>query len=363
MSPSDALEQLLRGVGVNTSELAVDVESRAATFRSAVAGRQFLILLDNARESAQVLALLPGAPGCVTIVTSRTALRSLAVLGVADTISLGRLPAGAARSLIGTHRAGEVVPPELTERIARHCGGLPLALRIMRERLSRASTSELERFADELDRDDRTRLAALELSDAGSDVSVRGALRWSYEALQPAAAAMFRRLPLCWQSTFERRTAAAAHGVSEQEAGRLLDLLVDASLLDTAGQGRYRVHDLVLAYAAECMRRDEPAGEEVIGRRRSLGYLLDIAESAVARWDPSRPFRIPRPDGLVSDAPVSPDWALGHVDAFALAITEAIKADQAPAAWALGDGRPGRSGRWPTWACWRRRCGPRSVRP
>ncbi|HTZ45560.1 MAG TPA: NB-ARC domain-containing protein [Jatrophihabitans sp.] len=336
LEPVDALERLLRSVGLTTTELAADTEARAATFRSAVAGKRLLLLLDNARDSAQVLPLLPGTAGCVTVITSRTALRSLAAIGGADTLLLDRLPAPTALSLIDVGPAG--ADAAVTERIARHCGGLPLALRIVRERLSRASAAEVERFADELAGDDGGRLAALALTDAGSDLSVRGALRWSYEALAPEAAALFRLLPLCYQSTFERRSAAVVHAVDEQEARRLLDLLVDASLLDTAGPDRYRVHDLVLAFAEDCLQHDEQAAVVAAARRRMLGHLIALAEDAVRRWDPTRPMRIPVPPDCPAGTPAGqPDPPTGHVEAFALAMTDAFRSGLDDCGWALGE--------------------------
>ena len=339
LTPADALERLLRGLGTVTTELPADVETRAAEFRSAVAGKRLLLLLDNARDSAQVLPLLPGTSGCVTLVTSRTALRTLAAIGGAETVSVGRLPTSTALSLVaadlGGHRADD---PAVAERIARHCGGLPLALRIVRERLSRASPAEVEQFAEELDRDERSRLAALELTDAGSEVSVRGALAWSYAALPPDAATLFRRLPLCYQSTFEQRTVAALLDVPADEARRLLQLLVDASLLDSAGPDRYRVHDLVLAYAEECLHRDEDAQTRTASRIRMAGYLIDLAECAIRSWDPRRPFRISRPAGLAEvRRQLPPELADRQIEAFQLAVQDLVRHGLIDLGSALGE--------------------------
>jgi len=343
MEPGDALDRLLRAIGASNTALPADVEARSALFRTALADRRMLLVLDNARSAAQVLPLLPATPGVVTIVTSRDTLRPLVASLGADRVRVERLPEAASLSLLA---ADGIADRLAVARIARCCEGLPLALRIVRERLSSASPAETTRFAEDLDRDRSRRLAALDLDDASVEVSVRGALRWSYEALAPDAAGLFRRLPLCLATTFDRADAAVLLDRPER-AGRLLDTLVAASLLDTAGDRQYRLHELVAGFAAECLHQEEAPAEVSRLRLAFARHLAQMAEAALLLWDAHRPPRTEFPAGhelppldpvqVFGTVEAAQDWVMNHIDAIAAAVPLMAGSNEPAYSWLLAD--------------------------
>lgn len=345
--PSDVLEQLLRAVGVSTKDLPADVEVRAGLFRSAVAGRRMLLVLDNAHDGAQVLPLLPGTPGFVTVVTSRDALRSLVAGAGAARVQVDRLAPASAMSLLAAPLPQPIAGTATLARIARHCDGLPLALRIVRERLSVATADDVEEFAADLDRDRQSRLEVLDLNDMAVDVSVRGALRWSYRELPPATATLFRRLPLCLVTTFDASCAAAVLDADLPRARRLLDSLICANLLDAAGPDQYRLHDLVVTFAAECLNADEHPDEIAQARARLFGHLAGHAQAAVELWETPRPTWLPYPDNLpgIEHAAVLPfttthaarDWVTTHAELITAAMIDAARNGPIEYSWLLGE--------------------------
>ena len=353
LEPVDALEQLLRAVGVGTIDLPADVDTRAAMFRSAVAGRRLLVVLDNARDSAQVRPLLPGTPTATTVITSRNTLRSLAAREGAQRVWLGPLGADDARALLGEgFHARASSGDDVLDRIAALCDGLPLALRIVRERLSPAPPDELARFAERLEGDRESLLAALDLDDGTGDSSVRGVLRWSYDALPADAAEAFRYIPLCLIPTFDVRCMAVLLDKDPEDTRRLLDQLVAASLLDVADLDHYRVHDLVAAFAAECLDVASPASDFANARARLLRYMCEVAESAVQYTDPGTVLRLPWPAHL-PPLPGSHDvtgsaalaWVEKHADAACAAVIDAARRGPIEYAWLLSE-RAFRALRW-----------------
>ncbi len=343
----DALDRLLRAIGAGNAPLPADVEARSAAFRTALADRRMLLVLDNARSAAQVMPLLPATPGVVTVVTSRDAMRPLVASVGADRVRVDRLAEAESLSLLAdSGRAGSNAEPDAITRIARHCEGLPLALRIVRERLSVTTEPEIARFADELDRDQGNRLAALDLNDASIDLSVRSAFSWSYQALPDQAAQLFRRLPLCLVTTFDRADAAVLIE-DGRSAGRLLDTLVAASLLDTAGADRYRLHDLVAGFAQERLAAEEPAAEIARLRLAHGRHLARMAEAALAWWDIQRPPRIDFPptepshpldhQAVLPTSEMAEEWIDGHIDAIATAVPALAASDQPFYSWILAE--------------------------
>ena len=344
MDPSDALDRLLRAIGAGPAALPADVEARSAALRTALADRRMLLVLDNARSAAQVMPLLPATPGLVTIVTSRDALRPLVASTGADRVRVNRLAEAESLSLLADQT--RPTTPAAIARIARHCEGLPLALRIVRERLSVTTEAEIARFADELDRDEGNRLAALDLNDASVELSVRSAFSWSYQALPTEAARLFRLLPLCLATTFTRKDAAVLLD-DAATTGRLLDTLVAASLLDTAGLEAYRLHDLMAGFAQERLAEEEPAAETARLQLRYGRYLARMAEAALTWWDTQRPPRIEFPPHepshsidpvtVLPTAEFAEHWIESHVDAIAAAVTQLAVSDHPVYSWILAE--------------------------
>ena len=249
MSSETALEQVLRGLGVDTVPAAPD--ARAAMYRTLLADKRMLIVLDNARSAEQVRPLLPGTAGCLAVVTSRDSLAGLVVRDGARRITLKRLAdaeaLGLLERLIGRDRLH--TEPQAAADLVRLCAALPLALRVAAERVGRRSTTALADTVAELE-DEAGRLDAL---GAGGDplTDIRAVFSWSIRALPEAAARLFRLLGTNPTSDIDAHAAADLAGATLPEARRLLGILTEAHLLDATTHGRFRMHILLRDYARE----------------------------------------------------------------------------------------------------------------
>jgi tetratricopeptide (TPR) repeat protein/transcriptional regulator with XRE-family HTH domain len=278
LDPDAVLGWFLRALGVDGSALPSGVDQRAALYRSLLADRRMLVVLDDAGSEAQVRPLLPGSPGCAVLVTSRA---RLAGLEGARLVDLELLELTQALELLGRIvGAGE---PAAAAELARLCGYLPLALRVAGARLAARPHWRLAQLVDRL-ADERQRLDQLTYRD----LAVRASLALSYQALEPAAQALFRRLGLLQAPDVAAWVAAALLDCPAQQAEEVADRLVDARLLEVAGrdatgQVRYRLHDLVRVYARECAQAADPPAERRAALARALGGWLHLAERADAR--------------------------------------------------------------------------------
>jgi DNA-binding SARP family transcriptional activator len=231
--PASAAEALRRLLG--------DASADPETYRSMMAGRRLLILLDNAEAAEQVRPLLPGTPSCMVIVTSRNRMSGLVARDGAHRLTLGTMPDGDAAKLL-RRVLGEAGAPMLVDTLVEACAGLPVALRIAAERVL---TGALDEFSgpDDL-------LKVLHTDDDGPS-SVRTLFSWSYQALPEPAAHLFRALGRRREPEGSLPAAAAAAGVSLAAARFALDRLVSANLVEQAGTDRFRLHTLMHAYAKE----------------------------------------------------------------------------------------------------------------
>jgi tetratricopeptide (TPR) repeat protein/transcriptional regulator with XRE-family HTH domain len=268
-----ALARFLRALGVPGQEIPDEIDDRAGLYRSRLAGRRVLVVLDNARDAEQVRPLLPGDPGCVAVVTSRDALAGLVAADGARRLDLDVLPVADAinllRSLIGP-RADE--EPEAVAALAGLCARLPLALRIVAELAAARPAIPLAGVVAEL-RADR-----LDCLDAGEDrADVRAVFSWSFRQLPGDAAGAFALTGLHPGDDLDVHAAAALTGTSAGQARQVLGRLQRASLLQAAGPGRYGMHDLLRAYACELAVRysDED-------RHAALTRLFDYYLAAAA---------------------------------------------------------------------------------
>lgn len=274
VATADVLGGFLEALGVAGSAIPVDVDARAARYRTEVADRRLLIVLDNAAAVEQVRLLLPGAPSCVVVVTSRNSLASLVSVHGARRLDLRPLRRGDAivllRKLIGDRaRAESAAVAELAEQ----CAFLPLPLRVAAELVVSRPDTALADLVEELaDRQRRLRLL-----DGGDDdrAAVREVLSWSYKHLPAAAARLFRLLGVHPGRDFDVACAVALAGLDQDTAGRLLDVLVRAHLVDRGPTGRYGMHDLLRAYAVD-LAQDEPE------RSAAFDRLLDHYLTATA---------------------------------------------------------------------------------
>lgn len=279
--PDEVLARFLRDLGVDGARVPVDGEERAAMYRTRVAERRMLIVLDDARDAAQVRPLLPGTGTCTVIVTSRHRLSDLVGSQLVDLDVLDdREAAELFTRIIGAERAE--ADPDAVRDVLAACAGLPLAIRIAGARLAARRGWSVRTLADRL-ADQRRRMDEL----AAGDLAVRAAFQVSFDSLaRPGIrggidpARMFRALGVWQGPSIGLQAAAALVGEPEDLVEDALEVLVDANLLDSPAPDRYRFHDLLRAYAAERAEADEvpQAIEDAV--RRLLSWYLRKADAA-----------------------------------------------------------------------------------
>jgi DNA-binding SARP family transcriptional activator/tetratricopeptide (TPR) repeat protein len=293
--PVDALDHMLRSLGVPGTQIPHTVAARAALLRTTLHDHRVLVVLDNALDTPQVRPLLPGAPGCLVLITSR---RRLADLDDAQPVSLDLLPTSDAVTLFervaGADRlAGQ--PAELVTEIVALCGRLPLAIRIAAARLRHRRAWTLTDLADRL-RDQQHRLTELRSGHR----SVTAAIDVSYTHLDPRQQRVFRVLGLHPGPDIDAVAAAALTGMTEHETTRLLDDLLDVHLLQQRQPSRYRFHDLVGEHAAATCARLDPAVERQNAMTRLADYYAGTAAAAMDVGYPHEADQRPRlPDTSV----------------------------------------------------------------
>ncbi|WP_079124878.1 ATP-binding protein [Streptomyces lushanensis] len=281
VTAQDALHRFLGALGVRPGSVPRDPDSAAALYRSLLAGRRMLIVLDNAATVGQVRPLLPGSEGCLVVVTSRSRLSGLAVRDGARRLTLGTLPQPEAVALLRAVTAGyrpEDDLDKLTE-LAGLCARLPLALRIAAERAASRPHMRLDDLIADL-RDESALWDALSTGDDEEAEAVRTVFAWSYRALPERAARLFRLLGLHPGPEFGLHAAAALAGLAVPKTRQLLDSLVGAHLLEQTAPDRYQFHDLLRAYATDQAQHEEPPGERSAALRRVLDWYLHTADAA-----------------------------------------------------------------------------------
>ena len=291
VTPADALAGFLRSLGVAGQDIPAEEADRAARYRSLLAGRRMLVVLDNARSAEQIRPLLPGDPACAVVVTSRDALTGLVARDGARRLDLDLLPlqdaVGLLRALIG---ARVDIDPAAAEVLAAQCCRLPLALRVTAELAAARPATPLAELAGELADQQRR----LELLNAGGDPrsAVRAVFSWSYRHLDTGAARAFRLLGLHPGADLDPYAAAALAGTTVARTRQLLDQLVRAYLIQAAGPGRYGMHDLLRAYARElAAARDGGERHEALTRLfdhylHTVAAAMDILYPAERHWRP-----------------------------------------------------------------------------
>ncbi|KAA2254426.1 tetratricopeptide repeat protein [Solihabitans fulvus] len=282
VEPGVALETLLRALGVPGEKIPDSMEARAALWRAELAGRRALVVLDNAASAAQVRPLLPGASGCLVLVTSR---RRLAALEAAHTLSMDVLPPADARALFA-HVAGDeraTTDPDATDEVARLCGYLPLALRIAAARLRQRPAWTTAHLAARL-RENQQYLTELAVGDR----SVAAAFTLSYQHLDTAQQRLFRLLGLVPGPDFDAYAAAALADRSLGEVEQLLEDLVDVHLLQQRSPGRYRFHDLLHHHARTIAQETDDEHVRYAAVTRMLDYYLHATVLAAQHFQPHR---------------------------------------------------------------------------
>ncbi|MGW3014078.1 BTAD domain-containing putative transcriptional regulator [Streptomyces sp. NPDC001219] len=292
--PEAVLGAFLRALGTADSAIPDGLEERAALYRSTLAGRRVLALLDNARDAAQIRPLLPGSEGCAALITSRARMIDLAG---AHLIDLDVMSPEEALALFTRIVGEERVTSERQAAMAvvGACGFLPLAIRIAASRLAARRTWTVSTLASKL-ADERRRLDELR----AGDLAVKATFELGYGQLEPHQARAFRLLGLADGPDISLAAAAAILDLDIDAAEDLVESLVDASLMESAAPGRYRFHDLVRLYARACAERDELPPSE---RDAALSRLLDFYLATAARM-----YALERPGDRLVDHMETPTY-------------------------------------------------------
>jgi DNA-binding SARP family transcriptional activator len=278
--PAQALAQFLRALGVPPEQLPHGEEELASLYRSRLADKRVLILLDNAATAEQVRPLLPGSTGSLVVVTSRDDLRGLVALHDARRLVLDVLTPTEAHALLvqilGEDRvAGE---PEAAAELARLCGYLPLALRIAAANLACRPLHSLAEAAEELATGNRLDHLAI---DGDHQAAVGAAFDLSYRALPPGAGELLRRLGLLLRTEFTAHAAAALIDGPVSRAKVLVAALENAHLAEQYVPGRFRLHDLIHLYAGDRARAEDSDAERSAARTRLLEHYIHTTDAAL----------------------------------------------------------------------------------
>lgn len=306
VAPASALAGFLAALGVEEGARGEDLATRVARYRTALAERRVLVLLDDARDAAQVRPLLPSGAGSAVLVTSRYRLPDL--VG-ARHVPIGRLGAEEATVLLGRIAGAERVAhePDAAARVVAICDRLPLAVRIVGARLAVRPAWTVSSLADRLTAS-RRRLDEL----CVGDLAVRASFRLSYDRLPAPAAQLFALLGHWPGHDISTAAAAVLAGLGEADTERLLEQLVDTYLLESPQLGRYRQHDLLHAFARELLADEIDQQRSQAALSRLIDYLAATAYQAdVALWPASRP---PFPAAAVARADVPPFPSRTHAD-------------------------------------------------
>jgi tetratricopeptide (TPR) repeat protein len=334
--PGDAVRVFLDALEVRADRLPQSEEAQLGLYRSLLTGKRMLIVLDNARDVAQVRPLLPGAATCRVIVTSRNELAGLSAIEAARPLTLDVLTGDEARELLW-QRLGEervAADPEAAARIARSCANLPLALCVAAARASARPDLPLAQVAVAL-----ARGSGLFATAGGGDPSadVRSVFSWSYEQLDEGAARVFRMAALHPGAGFDHYAVAALAAISPGEAERGLELLAQACLVRQAGPDRFSLHDLLRSYARELAEAQHDEQDRRAAMTRLLDFYLLAATAAVSRLFPAERHyldTVVSPLAVSAPAPATRAQAMAWLDAERDSLV-------AVAGYAAGHGWPG----------------------
>jgi DNA-binding SARP family transcriptional activator len=340
LEPAEVLRGFLTALGVPPSRISADTAERAALYRSMLASRRVLIILDNAKDAEQVRPLLPGSSGCPVLVTSRNRLTGLAAADGAHLLALRGLTEGESYSLLAKTLGADRVIAEraaIDELIAL-CDRLPLALCNAVARAAASPVLQLAMLVAEL-KEKRGRLDALETGEPATSVRVMFSL--SHAKLSDLAFEMFMMLGMHPGPEITVPAAAALAGLTRSQARAALAELCDEHLLTEHAPGRYACHELLRAYAAESASTRVGEAERRDAVYRMLDYYLHTTNAVSVLLCPHSAPRLPgRPrPGTVpesfGDARQAAQWALNERPALLAAIGLAAEGGYHPHAWEL----------------------------
>ncbi|GAA1309466.1 AfsR/SARP family transcriptional regulator [Saccharothrix xinjiangensis] len=285
VDPAVAVRGFLDALGVDSNRIPTDLDAQAALYRSLIAGRRMLIVLDNAATSDQVVPLLPGTPTCTVLVTSRRKLASLIDRHGAHHLQLDVLSQGEARALLVERLGNERVAaePDTVDELIELCGRYPLALSITARHAATRPNVPLTEFTTEL-RD----LGLDVLDDDDPAASLPAVLSWSLRGLTSEQRVMFALLGIVPGPDVTLPAAVSLTGMSLPRTRKALHVLEDASLIDRHARGRYAMHDLVRGYATT-LAHDLPESVRALALARVVDFHLHTAHTAHHLLDPHRP--------------------------------------------------------------------------
>ena len=289
MEPAEAIRRFLEALGVPSHRIpADDLDAQSALYRSTMAGRRMLIVLDNARAAEQIRPLLPGAPGSLVVVTSRNQLTGLLARDGGHLVTLDLLPPAEATQML-IRRLGEKpvqAQPQAVSELITSCGRLPLALAIVAARAAVRPGQSLAELVESLNACGARLDALTDAADPSLDV--RSVFSWSYRDLPPPAARLFRMLGLHPGAEFSLAAAASLAGAPAAPVRVLLDRLVGANLLAEPVPGWYALHDLLRAYATDLAHQTDDAPFRAAATGRLLDHYLHTAHAADRLLYPAR---------------------------------------------------------------------------
>jgi tetratricopeptide (TPR) repeat protein len=334
-SAGEALGGFLSSLGVPPPRVPDDEQARAALYRSLLATKRVLVLLDNARTAEQVRPLLPGGPGCLAVVTSRSRLTGLSITDGARPCHVDPMSAADAADLIARWLGPErtAADPQSTQSIINACAGLPLALSIVSARGAAHPHLPLPWLVRELE---RARLDTLAADDVATDV--RAALAWSYQALDPDAARAFRQLGVHPGADAPIDAIAAMAGLSDQDIRLAVASLISANLVTMPYVDRLSTHDLLRIYARELVSTVDTSRDHIAALERMLDHYLRSAHAAALLINPHRePLRPspPAPPAPMPDHLAAVDWFSSEYAVLVAAIELAASAGLDSHAWRL----------------------------
>jgi tetratricopeptide (TPR) repeat protein/transcriptional regulator with XRE-family HTH domain len=342
IAPADVLCGFLEALGVPAAQIPVQAEARAGLYRSLLAERQVLVVLDNASDVDHVRSLLPAGPGCLALVTSRNPLTGLAVAQGAHLVNLDVLSDDEAYDLLALRLGPDRLSgePDAAGELIKLTARLPLALSIAAARAAALPGHPLATLAAEL-RDSHGRLEALAAGDRSADV--RAAISWSYHRLSKAAARMFRLIGLHPGPDLSIAAARSMSGTPLTATRRALAELAAGGLVSEHAPGRFVCHDLLRAYAAEQTRISDSQPSRLAATGRLLDYYLHTAHSAMLIIHPlceslPLPLQKPRPGvrpdriGVLSEATA---WFAAEREVLLAAVGQAAESGFDGHAWLI----------------------------
>ncbi|HEX6469629.1 MAG TPA: tetratricopeptide repeat protein, partial [Streptosporangiaceae bacterium] len=307
LKPAAVLGRFLRAMGVPDERVPEGEAERAALYRSVLADRRVLVILDNVASPQQVRPLLPGSRTCLTLITSRRQLSSLVAQSGAHALAIDVLSSDEAKALIttmlGTGRV--TAEPKAVDLLAEQCAYLPLALRIAAAHVAMGTYESISELATELAAGDR--LATLECDD-DPHLAVRAAFDLSYCHLVEAERRAFRHAGLIEGADFTPQIVSALLDAPVEGVRRSLRILANAHLIEPRTSGRFRLHDLLREYARERAQAEEPPGSLESALRRLALWYADVAADHGHCLDPRRPRITPAPKAPSRDLTASLTW-------------------------------------------------------